>query len=306
MRLSIVIVSYKVKALVLQTLQSIADTAAVIETEIILVDNVSEDGTIEAVREKFPAVKIFANTTNQGFSLGNNQGMAAATGDVFFLLNPDTELRPGALQNLLREAASEKSLYVLGPRLVNSDGSLQISAWKMFRLRDLILEAFFLHRVFRRSEYPPEQYNKTFSPGMLSGAALLFPRALYEKTGGLDPELFWMEDTDFCYRAHAAGATIRYCPDAEVVHHSGQSSKKNLGVAISNQLLSKLKFLRKHRSGFAWFVGAVFCLQHIVSRIVIFSIAGLGSASARAKGAAYRFAFGKYRRYIFAGDKSLL
>jgi hypothetical protein len=291
---------------VLQTLQSIADTAAELNPEIILVDNVSEDGTVEAVREKFPAVKIFANTSNQGFSQGNNQGMKAATGDLFFLLNPDTELRPAALQNLLREAENEKKVFVLGPRLLNSDGSLQISAWKMFRLRDLILEAIFLHRVFRRAEYPVEQYSKSFSPGMLSGAALLFPRALYEKIGGLDPELFWMEDTDFCYRAKEAGAEIRYCPDAEIVHHSGQSAKKNLGVAISNQLLSKLKFLRKHRSGFAWFVGAVFCFLHIVSRVVIFSVAGIGSATARAKGAAYRFAFGKYRRYIFAGDKSLL
>lgn len=300
--ISIVIVSYHVRDLLRACLASVF-AQEIPGTEVIVIDNASSDGTLQMIREEFPQVKLIANEKNAGFSAANNQGMQLAKGDFIFLLNPDTELRQGALQAMLDFAAREKELFLLGPRLYNSDGSLQVSAWKSPGVWNTVSEALFLHRLLKVSEYPQEQFEKTFSPGMLSGAALFFPKALFEKIGGLDPELFWMEDADFSYRAAEAGAKLVYFPAAEVIHHSGQSSKKNQKVVIANQLLSKLKYYRKHQSFFAFLIGALFCFLHIVSRIVLFGLAGIFSRRFAEKAGAYVFALGKYFRYLFANDK---
>jgi GT2 family glycosyltransferase len=140
---------------------------------------------------------------------------------------------------------------------------------------------------------------------MLSGAALFFPKSLFETIGGLDPQLFWMEDADFSLRASQAGAKLVYFPSSVIVHHSGQSSKKNQKVVVSNQLLSKLKYYRKHLSWIAFAAGVFFCFIHICSRILIFSGLSLFASRYREKAAAYYFTFGKFFRYLLTSDKSV-
>lgn len=300
---SIVIVSYNVCGLLRNCLHSIEQQN--IETEIIVVDNCSADGSVTMVRQEFPSVKLIANQTNAGFSEANNQGIAACQGQFIFLLNPDTEMKAGSLGTLLDFASAQKELFIVGPQLLNTDGSLQVSAWKEPSPMDMILESVFLHKLFGVSEYPPEQFQTPFQAGMLSGAALLFPRDLYREIGGLDPKLFWMEDADFAYRARRSRANVVYFPSATVVHHSGQSSKKNQSLAITNQLLSKLKYYRKHFGFSTMLYAALFCHLHIVSRIVLFSILSLFREDYMVKFKAYLFALPRFYLFFFTNDQRI-
>lgn len=304
--ISIIIVSYEVRSLLKACLASIVQQeTSGFSVETIVIDNASSDGSAEMVQAEFPAVRLIANTANEGFSQANNQGMELAGGNYIFLLNPDTELQAGSLQKLFDFAQTQQTLFLAGPQLLNSDGSLQVSAWKTPVVSAMIAEALFLHRVFGVSEYPKEQFATAFSPGMLSGAALFFPRRLFETIGGLDPQLFWMEDADFSFRAKKSGAALIYFPDAKVIHHSGQSSKKNQRIVVSNQLLSKLKYYKKHLSGFSVATGVFFCFIHICSRIFLFSLFAVFSRNARMKASAYLFTFRKFFRYLFSSDNSV-
>lgn len=298
---SIVIVSYNVCGLLRQCLKSIYDQQ--IDAEVIVVDNASSDDSVNMVRSEFAAATLIVNTGNVGFSAANNQGIAASTGERILLLNPDTELTPGALQKLLHFAAQQAGLTLIGPQLLNSDHSLQISAWKSPSPLDMILESAFLHRIFRTSEYGSAVLSNSFEPGMLSGAALLFSRELHKQIGGLDPQLFWMEDADYAYRTRKAGGRILYYPEAKIVHHSGQSSKKNLTIVISNQLISKLKYYRKHWGVAALLLASLFCLLHIVTRIVLFGILAIAGKDYARKCAAYVGALPRFFSYLFTGNK---
>lgn len=302
--LSIVIVSYRVKDLLRDCLQSVMEQ----ETdgwnfEVIVVDNVSNDGTVEMIQQQFPKTSLIANEVNVGFSAANNQGMEISKGKYIFLLNPDTVLKRHALRILMTFAKTQTGLFVVGPRLENADGSLQVSAWKQAGVMNVVAEALFLHRAFHVSEYPQETFSKTFSPAMVSGAALFFPRIVFEKIGGLDKELFWMEDADFCRRTTEAGGKITYLPQAVVTHLSGQSSKKNVRVTISNQLLSKLKYLRKHVGVAGMIVASFFCFLQIVSRMLLFFLLSPFSRDYREKLGAYAWTFGKFFSYLFGNDK---
>lgn len=297
---SVVIVSYNVAELLRNCLQSVFDQHC--NVEVVVVDNCSTDNSLEMVRNEFPQVTLIANSNNVGFSEANNQGIKASSAAFIFLLNPDTELKADALQNLLKCARAAGGNCVIGPRLLNTDGSLQISAWKKSTPWSMIAEAFFLRSVFMVAEYNRAAFNAKFNPGMISGAAMLFPRKLTNEIGGLDPKLFWMEDADFCYRASKVNASIIYDPSGVVLHHSGQSAKKNLGVVITNQLLSKLKYYRKHYGLTVMVLTTPFCLFHIVSRLMIFTILAPMSKDNASKAKAYWFAAGRFFSYVFSGD----
>ncbi|HTL80892.1 MAG TPA: glycosyltransferase family 2 protein [Bacteroidia bacterium] len=303
MKLSVIIVSYNVKDLLLQCLRSVFVSAGSGKCEVIVVDNHSTDDSVASIRKEFPQVSMIANEHNAGFSEANNQGMRISTGEFILLLNPDTEFRNGTLSSLLAFCETHKNKFLLGPRLLNSDGTLQISAWKKQGTWNVIAESLFLHKLLHVSEYSADKFNTQFSPWMVSGAAMLFPRIVFEETNGMDPHLFWMEDADLSHRAAKSGAEIIYFPSAEIIHHSGQSSKKNLNVTISNQLLSKLKFIRKHDGLFLFCVAVCFVKLQIFSRLIIFGIAGLFSTTASAKAKAYAYSFRKFYRYLFSGDK---
>lgn len=297
---SIVIVSYNVKDLLLKCLESIRTSG--VNAEVVVVDNNSSDGTQSTLAADTSIISIL-NPDNKGFSFANNQGMGASFSPYILLLNPDTELKSGALRRLLDFAKGQKIISLIGPQLLNSDGTLQTSAWKKPTPLNMILETVFLHKLFGISEYPQEEFQKQFEPGMLSGAALLFPRELYNKIGGLDPKLFWMEDADFAYRARAAGARITYLPTAQIIHHSGQSSKKNQSVVITNQLLSKLKYYRKHSGLFPMLFASLFCFFHIISRILIFGLLAPFNVQFPAKAKGYLYALPRFFSYLFASDQ---
>jgi hypothetical protein len=303
MTVSIVIVSYNVKEFLDKCISSIISSKE--SVEIIVVDNNSNDGSLDMLRIKYPQVRIIANKNNVGFSAANNQGIAISSGDAIFLLNPDTEIVGDALTKLLAFLEQQKECCVVGPRLLNSDKSLQISAWKYPSVAYLVLELFYLHRIFGTLNYPVDIMAKCYEPDALSGAALIFKKELLRKVEGLDPLFFWMEDVDFCYRAHKSGYKIFYYPLAEIIHYSGKSSLKNQHIAISNQLISKLKFERKHKGILTYYFASIVILLHIISRYLLLVIPSLFNSTAKVKRYAYFFSLKKYFNFI-GGDGNVI
>lgn len=303
MTVSIVIVSYNVKDFLERCIASITRSSE--KVEVIVVDNNSNDGSLEMLKSLYPDVRIIANEKNVGFSAANNQGIAISTGDAIFLLNPDTELVDDALSKLLLFLSQQKDGCVVAPRLLNSDQSLQVSVWKYPSVTYLLLELFYLHRIFGILNYPTEKMSATFEPDAMSGAALLFNRNLLKKVDGLDPLFFWMEDIDFCYRAHKSGYKIFYYPDAEIIHYSGKSSLKNRHIAIANQLISKLKFERKHAGPITYSIALLVILLHIISRYLILIIPSFFNTTAKVKRYAYYFSLKKYFNFI-GGDRNII
>jgi GT2 family glycosyltransferase len=302
---SIVIVSYNVSALLRQCLQSVFAQATALHLEVIVVDNNSSDGSPQMLAEEFPRVILLANQVNAGFSGANNQGMKLASGEHIFLLNPDTELRAGAVEKLHAFMKTHGDCAIVAPRLLNSDGSLQVSAWKEHKPADLIAESLFLHKIHNRLYYDDDQFNSVFEPAALSGAALYFHRELMNRIGYMNERLFWMEDVELCHRALSTGK-LYYLPSAQVVHHSGQSQKRNYNVAISNQLLSKLKYYRKYFSIVAWLMAVIFCFLFIISRILMFILLAPAGVIYRRKLRAYVYTLGRYFSYLFLNDRRIV
>jgi GT2 family glycosyltransferase len=303
-QLSIVIVSYNVIDFLYSCIASIQRSPLV--TEVIVVDNNSSDGSVEMIPEKFPFVELIINRENKGFSGANNQGIALATSDNILLLNPDTELKDGSLEKMISYLQTQSELCIIGPKLINSDGSLQLSCLNFPNVFSIIAEAFYLHFLFSSKKYFRNKMKNIFNADAMSGAALLFRKELVNKVGFLDENLFWMEDVDLCYRNKNINGLNIYFPDAEIVHHSGQSAKKNYNISISNQLISKLKFFRKHKKYLSFFFSAIFIFIHIISRIIIFGCMSLFSTISRKKCNAYSFSFVRFFTYLFNGNKSII
>jgi N-acetylglucosaminyl-diphospho-decaprenol L-rhamnosyltransferase len=257
-----------------------------------------------AIKEEFPQVVIIENKFNAGFSGANNQGIQKATGEYLFLLNPDTEIYQNTLEKLLNYILENNNCVIVAPQLLNTDLSIQASVFKNHSVIDLVVETLFLHKVIDTINYSKPLLNTTFNVKAISGAALFFHRNLMEKIGLIDEKLFWMEDVDICYRALKYGDLIYY-HEAKVIHHIGQSSKKNYKITISNQLLSKLKYYRKHSSIINSIIANVFCLIFIISRLIVFSLLSPVKKLWRIKALAYFYTLKKYFRYVFVNDMSI-
>src|SRR6185312_13634942 len=285
MDLSIVIVSYNVEKLVLESISSIYKHLHDISLEIIVVDNNSTDNTIQAVTGKFPQVHIIRNMANVGFSEANNQGIKTAKGDYILLLNPDTYLTDDSLVKMLAFAKTTNNNTLLAPRLLNADLSLQISAWKD---KSLLVMALELMRVFI-DRYPLKNYSTPQQVENVAGAAMLFSKSVVNSIGYLDNELFWMEDFDYCYRLRKAGGSVIYSPESFIIHYGGKSSTQNLKVAYANANISKLKFYKKHFSSLNTFLAEAIIFVHITSRLLLFMFLSPFHRNSRKQFSAYTF-----------------
>ncbi|MCB9169453.1 MAG: glycosyltransferase family 2 protein [Flavobacteriales bacterium] len=299
--LSIIIVSYNTRELLRACLVSVAREVTPYR-EVIVVDNASPDGSAGMVEQEFPDVVLIRAPGNIGFSPANNLGMSRARGEHLLLLNPDTEIMPGGMDQWT--AAHQRTGAVIsGTTLRGRDGRVQVSAWRAPDLLDALLELFLMHHLFRRHAYPMGLFGADLEVEALSGAAMLFHRDVVERYGGLDPEMFWMEDTDLCLRIREGGGTCWYLHGPGIVHVGGESAKRNLDRVISNQLISRIKFSRKHASRISAAFMVVVIGAHALSRALAFGMVSLFRQEPRAS--AYRHSLGRLYRYLFRGDRSI-
>lgn len=206
-------------------LQSVFRERSSIENglEVIVVDNASSDDSPKMIEEKFPEVKLTVNKDNLGFSKAVNQGLRLAKGESVLLLNSDTYLPKDSLKKLL---SFEKKVgpAVIGTRLLNPDGSIQPSVFKLPTIKRAILE-YWLGKKGYFSKYAPEGENPQEVEAVVGGV-MLISREILDKVGMFDERYFmYFEDLDFCRRVRKAGFKIYYLPEVEIIHEHGASGK---------------------------------------------------------------------------------
>ncbi len=302
--LSIVIVSYNVKDFLTECIQSVYDFIPP-PFEIIVVDNASSDDTCFVVKSRFPDALLLENKDNKGFSEANNQGFRISQGQYLLLLNPDARLIDAGVKvgtDFLSN--QENSNLILGAKIQNPDGTFQASAWKFPNLLRLLLESIFLNRFFDPATYRKlNLYTDPTQVDFLSGAGLLMRSKKFDDLDGFDENLFWMDDADLCYRNSISGGENFYFPSWHIMHHIGGSSKNNLNKVIANQIISKMKFYRKHHNKAAYLLCAAFSLNQILIRIIILAFSSLIIPKHKIKRDAYLFSFRAWRKFIKHPDQ---
>jgi N-acetylglucosaminyl-diphospho-decaprenol L-rhamnosyltransferase len=252
--LSIIIVNWNGGEFLRSCLRSVAQAPPSVSYDIIVVDNASSDQSVAWLRSAelqglLPgiALHVIENADNAGFSKANNQGIAYSNAPTLFLLNPDTEVTNGAVDTLIDCLRSEERIGACGPRLLNTDGSLQHSAWRNPPSAwEIVVAGIGLWRFIPRRLRGELllgghwDHNRRRAVPMLFGAAILAKRKMIDEVGGLD-ERFHMygEDDEWCLRITRAGWLLMFEPDAAVVHHGGQLSR--LRWDDSEKLRVKLK-----------------------------------------------------------------
>jgi GT2 family glycosyltransferase len=231
MDLSIIIVNWRSAVFVRGCLLSLRTAPPRCAVEVIVVDNASFDQCGELLAREFPEVKFLQNDCNLGFARANNLAAQRASGRILLFLNPDTELRPNALDQMLSVFESQPDAGVVGARLLNSDGSIQRTSIQAFpTLLNQYLDSDFLRRCLPRWSLwrarPMEQTNGVHPDvEAISGACLMTPRHVFDLAGGFDDRYFmYAEDTDYCFGVRQLGWKNYYAPEAVVVHHGGKSS----------------------------------------------------------------------------------
>jgi N-acetylglucosaminyl-diphospho-decaprenol L-rhamnosyltransferase len=241
---SVVVVTWNALPWVEQCLESVRGHEAIV------VDHGSTDGTLELVRERFPEVRVIEQE-NKGMGGGNNTGMRAADGRYFFLLNSDAWVVDDGLDHLVAFADANPDAAVVGPRLLNTDGTLQRSARAEPTLWRLATEYLFIRKLAPRSRRLNPLYlggfdhDRTEEVDWLYGPALLVRREAADAVGLFDEDFFmFSEEVDWMTRFRRAGWRIVFFPGAEVVHVGGASHGGRMYV---ENLRGHLRWFAKHR-----------------------------------------------------------
>lgn len=257
MKLSIVIVNYNVRHFLEQCLISVARACANIQAEVFVVDNASSDVSVEMVREKFPSVKVIANTNNVGFSKANNQAIEKATGEFVVLLNPDTVVAEDTFEKCIAFMNAHAEAGAIGVRMIDGKGNFlpeskrglptpAVAFYKTFGLAKLFPQS----KTFGRYHLGFLNEHETHEADVLSGAYMFVRKEVLNKTGLLD-ETFFMygEDIDLSYRITQAGYRNYYFADTTIIHYKGESTKKGSLNYVKVFYNAMLIFSRKHFSG---------------------------------------------------------
>lgn len=234
MDLSIVIVNFNTKDLALGCIKSIEKEAKDLPFEVILVDNGSTDGSVEAFKkikeEGFWRNKLtlVLNKDNLGYAKANNQGIKKARGKYILLLNSDTIVHKDALQNLLRFAKGTPDAGVVGSKLLNIDGTLQMSCYRFPTIINAIKEYWFGQKNLFEKFAPKGK--KPISVDSVVGAAFLITPEAISRVGVLDERYFaYFEDIDYCRQVWKKGLKVYYFPDSIITHYHGATFKKLAG-----------------------------------------------------------------------------
>ncbi len=256
MDISIVIVNYNVREFLRGALESVRRSLAVggLTGEVFVVDNASRDRSASMVEKEFPEVKLYALHENIGFGRANNLAMHEATGDFILILNPDTILGEDTLRIMVDFMRSHPEAGVSGCKLLNADGSFQISCRRGFPTPWASFTKLFGLSTFFPNSPRFAQYNLTYLPvdqtyeiDALAGAFMLLSREAYEVTKGFDEDYFmYGEDIDLSYRIKKAGLAVFYVHLTSTVHFKGESTRRSVLNEVKVFYESMHIFVQKH------------------------------------------------------------
>ena len=247
---SIIIVSYNTKQLLDDCLASVKRSLKITQTaaEVIVVDNVSVDGTKEMIRKKYPETVLIANRQNVGFGKGNNQGIRKARGEYILLLNSDTVVQGNAIGKLVAFSKTHPQAFI-GPKLYNRDGTPQTSCGPFFTL-PVVFAALFLRGD--RNGMTRQSPDETRDVDWVSGACIIAPKKLFSDDLLFDEGIFmYMEEIDLLMRARKKGYRTIFYHEAHITHlGSGSSTNKRKGPVL-NIYRGFLYLYKKHYSRFS-------------------------------------------------------
>jgi GT2 family glycosyltransferase len=251
--LSVCIVNWNTRADLEQALTSVLDTEPSLNLEVVVLDNASQDGSAGMVRARFPGITLLESDKNLGFARGYNCAADEGAGRHLLMLNPDTIVYPGALDSMVGFLDSHPKAGAVGPRLLNRDGTLQLSCRRFPKPTAAIFRNTLFGRLapnnrFTRGYLMTDwQHDTVREVDWVSGAAICIRREAWQDVGGFDEGFFmYAEDIDWCLRAHQAGWRIWYLPDAAIMHRIGRSSDQRPLAMVLAFHRSMARFYRKH------------------------------------------------------------
>ncbi|MCB9107514.1 MAG: glycosyltransferase family 2 protein [Anaerolineales bacterium] len=301
MDLSIVIVSWNTRDLLLQCLESVYQeirTFPLLEMETWVVDNASTDDSVSEVREKYPEVKLILNQNNVGFAGGNNQAISQCSGRYVLLLNPDTVIKPNGLKSLIDFMDANPQAGAAGSMLLNPNGTLQTSCypaptlsrefWRLFHL-DTIRP----YGVYRMSDW---DMNSATEVDVIQGASLVLRKEALEQVGLLDDTYFmYTEEVDLCYRLQKSSWLLYWVPESKVVHYGGQSTQQVATKMFLCLYESKLIFIRKHHG---WLAAQAYKLTLVLATSIRLILSPLALLEKPSKRQHHLRLAGNYRRLL--------
>lgn len=256
MDISVIIVNYNVREFLLGALKSLRKSldASGLEAEVFVVDNASRDGSAEMVAREFPEVKLRALQENIGFGKANNLALREATGEYLLILNPDTILGEDTLKVMVDFMRSHPDAGAAGCKLLNADGSFQLSCrrgfptpWASFTKLFGLSKVFPKSRLFAQYNLTYLSENETYAVDALVGAFMLLSHEAYEKTQGFDEEYFmYGEDLDLSYRINKAGLKNYYVAETSTVHFKGESTRRSTLNEVKVFYEAMHIFVKKH------------------------------------------------------------
>jgi GT2 family glycosyltransferase len=228
------------------------------------VDNNSTDGSVEAIKDDFPQVKIIANERNRGFTEANNQAIPHCTGRYIYCLNPDTLVLEGAVDILVDFMDQHPDAGAVGSNLLNPDMSLQPTCRAFITPGWMILKHFFPRRLFPRlaGQWFPEYsaHNRIREVDWVIGASIMVRRETVQQIGLKDERYFiFHEETDWCFQIKKSGSKVYFVPDARIIHYGGQTVSQMWGSKVVLEYYKgKHLFLKKNFGNGALFIHRAF------------------------------------------------
>jgi GT2 family glycosyltransferase/lipopolysaccharide/colanic/teichoic acid biosynthesis glycosyltransferase len=264
MDLSIIVVNYNVRDFLENALVSLekaldarlADGRA-IAGEIIVVDNASDDGSVELLRKKFPHVHLIVNEQNLGFARANNIALGQSNGRYVLLINPDTVVQEDTLKVMIDFFDANPDVGVAGCKILNPDGTLQLACrrsfptpWASFTKTTGLSSLFPRTKIFGRYNLTYLNPDESYEVDAVSGSFMMVRRSVYGQVGGLDESFFmYGEDLDWCYRIQNAGWKIYYLHKTQIIHYKGESTKRSDIDEVKRFYDAMQLFVKKHLSG---------------------------------------------------------
>lgn len=278
MDISVVIVNYNVREFLNNALISLLKALEGYSSEIFVVDNASDDGSVELIQQRFPQVHLIVNKTNVGFAKANNQALALSKGKYLLLINPDTLVQENTFAILKEYFANNSDAGMIGCKIINPDGSLQLACrrsfptpWIAFTKTFGLSSLFPKSKLFARYNLTYLDPDKSYEVDAISGSFMMMKREVFEKIGGLD-ETFFMygEDLDWCYRIQRSGWKVYYVPATSIIHYKGESTKRSDIDELKVFYNAMRLFVRKHHTGstfFEWFIYSGIYVRKIIADV---------------------------------------
>ncbi len=257
--LSIIVVNHNSGELLERCLSSIPAAAVSLDYEVIVVDNASSN--LQDIDSNIvSSLRWIYNSDNLGWAKANNQGVRQSSADIIVLLNPDAELKAGALLPVWRFFQSNVMAGPVGGKLLFSDGRTQASCGPFPNLGNLLLRLPLPPIMRRYYLTDPKRLSRV---DWVSGAFMALRRELWNKLQGLDERFFlYYEDVDLCFRAYREGHSAVYLPEAEAYHHAPHALRKDADRRLSLIIQeSRMQYFKKNRPG--WEAQALSCLHKI-------------------------------------------